>query len=243
MDLVPEGWVHMSSAVRIVLADDHTMFREGIASVLTSRGDDVEVVGQSPHGRDAVALVELLKPDVVITEVEHHLKQAEEILLAMRYASPNSRIVVLTMFDNLHHVRVLSRLGIDAYVHKSSSVEELLATVSALSREPSRDNVVVSMPRGSLEQIGDGHESAISDRELEVLVLVARGLSNLQVARELHISEATVKRHLANIYEKIGVGTRSDAVRTALAEQWIGFHELVSADSDNLNGSKRPGTS
>jgi ATP/maltotriose-dependent transcriptional regulator MalT len=93
------------------------------------------------------------------------------------------------------------------------------------------------MPRGSLEQIGDGHESALSDRELEVLVLVARGFSNRQVARDLHLSEATVKRHLANIYEKIGVGSRSDAVRTALAEQWIGFHEVVSADSDSPDGS------
>jgi DNA-binding NarL/FixJ family response regulator len=222
--------------VRVVLADDHTMFREGIASVLTSRGD-VEVVGQGPHGRDAVALVEQHKPDVVITEVEHHPKRAQEILLAMRSASPNSRIVVLTMFDNLHYVRTLSRLGIDAYVHKSSSVGELLATVSSLSRNPEGDNVVVSMPRGSLERIGDGHENALSDRELEVLVLVARGLSNRQVARELHISEATVKRHLANIYEKIGVGSRSDAVRTALAEQWIGFHEIVSADSDGHDDS------
>jgi len=222
--------------VRVVLADDHTMFREGMASVLASRGG-VEVVGQGPHGIAAVDLVEHHKPDVVITQVEHHPKRAEEILSAVRSASPKSRIVVLTMFDNLHYVRTLSRLGIDAYVHKSSSVEELLATVSALSRNPEGANVVVSMPRGSLEQIGDGHESALSDRELEVLVLVARGFSNRQVARDLHISEATVKRHLANIYEKIGVGSRSDAVRTALAEQWIGFHEVVSADSDSPDGS------
>ncbi len=230
----------MHSAVRVVLADDHTMFREGIASVLTSRGD-VEVVGQGPHGREAVELVERIKPDVVITQVEHHPKQAEEILLTMRSASPNSRIVVLTMFDNLHYVRALSALGIDAYIHKSSSVEELLATVSALSRNPEGDNVVVSMPRRSLERIGDGHESALSDRELEVLVLVARGLSNREVARELHISEATVKRHLANIYEKTGVGSRNEAVRTALDNQWIGFHEIMSAAADNPDGSERPG--
>jgi DNA-binding NarL/FixJ family response regulator len=222
--------------VRVVLADDHTMFREGMASILASRGDG-EVVGHGPHGRDAVDLVERHKPDVVITEVEHQPKRAEEILSAMRSASPNSRIVVLTMFDNLHYVRTLSRLGIHAYVHKSSSVDELLATVSTLSRDPEGDNVVVSMPRGSLERLGDGHESALSDRELEVLVLVARGLSNRQVATQLHISEATVKRHLANIYEKVGVGSRSDAVRTALAEQWIGFHEIVSADGDGHDDS------
>jgi DNA-binding NarL/FixJ family response regulator len=139
-------------------------------------------------------------------------------------------------------VRALSRLGIDAYVHKSSSIEELLATVSALSRSPEGDNVVISMPRDSLERIGDGHESALSDREMEVIVLVARGFSNRQVATQLHISEATIKRHLANIYEKIGVTSRSDAVRTALNEQWIGFHEIISADSDNPDGSERPGS-
>jgi DNA-binding NarL/FixJ family response regulator len=232
----------MHSAVRVILADDHTMFREGIASVLTSRGGEVEVVGQGPHGRDAVELVERLKPDVVITQVEHHIKRAEEILSAMRLASPNSRIVVLTMFDNLHYVRALSRLGIDAYVHKSSSIEELLATVSALSRDPSGDNVVVSMPRGSLERIGDGHESSLSEREMEIVVLLARGLSNRQIATELHITEATVKRHLANIYEKIGVRSRSEAVRTALSEQWIGVSEMISADSDNPDGSERPGS-
>jgi DNA-binding NarL/FixJ family response regulator len=231
----------MHPAVRVILVDDHTMFREGIASVLTSRGGEVEVVGQAPNDSDAIDLIERLEPDVVITQVEHHLKRAEEILAAMRSASPNSRIVVLTMFDNLHYVRALSRLGIDAYVHKSSSTEELLATVSALSREPGKDNVVISMPRGSLERIGDGHESALSDRELEVLVLVARGFSNRQVATELHISEATVKRHLANIYQKIGVGSRGDAVRTALTEQWIGFHEMHFADSQyDPDGSQRP---
>jgi DNA-binding NarL/FixJ family response regulator len=237
-----KGGVHMHSAVRVILADDHTMFREGIASILTSRAEGVEVVGQTSHGRDeAVALVERLKPDVVITEVDHHPKRAEEILLAMRSASPNSRTAVLTMFDSLHYVRTLSTLGIDAYVHKSSSIEELLATVSTLSRNPEGDNMVVSMPRGSLERIGDGHQSSLSERELEIVVLVARGLSNRQVATELHITEATVKRHLANIYERIGVRSRSETVRTALSEQWIGVSEIVSDDSDNPDGSERPG--
>jgi ATP/maltotriose-dependent transcriptional regulator MalT len=103
--------------------------------------------------------------------------------------------------------------------------------------------VVISMPRGSLERIGDGHEGIVSDRELEVIVLVARGFSNRQVATELHISEATVKRHLANIYQKIGVGSRGDAVRTALTEQWIGFHEVVSGDSDSPDGAEPPAKS
>jgi DNA-binding NarL/FixJ family response regulator len=221
---------------RIHLADDHTMFREALASILTSRGD-VEVVGQSSiSGDDAEALIERNKPDVVITEVDADLNAAKEVLRRIRSLSPNSRIVVLTMFDNLHYLKALSRLGINAYVHKSSSSEELLATIDALSRQPDGDNVVVSMPRGLLERLGEEPVGALSEREMEIVVLAARGLSNHQIARELHISEATVKRHLANVYAKIGVGSRSEAVRMALVEQWIGLREITTAVSNGSGG-------
>ena len=90
------------------------------------------------------------------------------------------------------------------------------------------------MPRTLLERLSEEPAGTLSERETEIVVLAARGLSNSQIARELHLSEATVKRHLANVYAKIGVGSRSEAVRVALAEQWIGLHEITSAHS---NGS------
>jgi DNA-binding NarL/FixJ family response regulator len=220
--------------IRIHLADDHTMFREGLASILVSRGD-IEVVGLSSTGDDdALALIERERPDLVITEIDVDLTTAKKVLSRIRSISPNSRIVVLTVFDNLHYLKVLSELGIDAYVHKSSSSEELLTTIDALSHDPGRDNVVVSMPRDLLERLTDEPVGTLSERETEIVVLAARGLSNYQIARELHISEATVKRHLANDYAKTGVVSRSEAVRMALVEQWIGLSEIISADS---NGS------
>jgi DNA-binding NarL/FixJ family response regulator len=146
---------------------------------------------------------------------------------------PNTaRIVVLTMFDNLQYLRALSKLGIDAYVHKSSSAEELLATVAILSGDPDGNNVVVSMPRGPLERLGEEPVGTLSERQTEIVVLAARGLSNRQIGKEMSISEATVKRHLANVYAKMAVGSRSAAVRVALAEQWIGLSEITSSDSD-----------
>jgi DNA-binding NarL/FixJ family response regulator len=160
------------------------------------------------------------------------LHTAKEVIGRIREASPNSRIVVLTIFDNLRYVQALSRLGIDAYIHKTSSSEELVATIEALMREPGGENTVVSMPRGSLERMSDGPMGTLSERETEVLVLVARGLSNYQIATEMHLAESTVKRHLANIYEKVGVGSRSEATRLALQEQWIGIVEITSADLD-----------
>ena len=152
---------------------------------------------------------------------------------------PSSRIVVLTMFENLRYLKALSKLGIDAYVHKSSSSEELVATIDALSRDPGGENVVVSMPRGLLERLGEEPVGALSERETEVVVLIARGLSNHQIATELNLAPATVKRHLANVYQKIGVHSRSEAVRTALMEQWIGLGEITAS----ANGSSADGSS
>ena len=220
------------AAIRVHLADDHTMFREGLESILSSR-EDVEIVGTSTTGEEASALVQQSRPDIVITQLDMQIKTAQEILQGIKRASPGSRIVVLTMFDNLNYLKALSRLGIDAYLHKTSSTEELIATIDAVSHWSDDHNVVISMPRGLLERMGEEPMGALSEREAEVLVLVARGLSNEQIAQELYVSEATVKRHLANIYQKIGVSSRSEAVRTALMEQWIGLSEITeAADGD-----------
>jgi DNA-binding NarL/FixJ family response regulator len=218
--------------IRVHLADDHTMFREGLESILSSRGDAIEVVGRSSSGgEDAIALIKRNTPDVVIAEIDVDLKTAQEVLTGIRSASPDSRIVVLTMHDNLRYLKALSKLGIGAYLHKSSSSEELIATIDAISRDPRGDNMVVSMPRGLLERLGEEPMGALSERESEIVVLAARGLSNHQIATELGLSEATVKRHLANVYAKIGVRSRSEAVRTALMEQWIGIHDITSSAS------------
>jgi DNA-binding NarL/FixJ family response regulator len=208
------------------------MFREGLAAILTSRAEGIEVVGQTSTGEEAIALIEENKPDVVITQVDMQLKEVREILSRIRSVSPDSRIVILTMLDNIHYLKALSKLGVAAYLHKSSSSADLLATIDALSRNPGGDNVVVSLPRGLLERMGEGPPGALSERETEVLVLAARGLSNHQIATQLHLSEATVKRHLANVYGKMAVGSRSEAVRLALTQQWIGLSEITSADSD-----------
>ena len=127
---------------------------------------------------------------------------------------------------------ILAQLGINAYLHKSSSSEELLATLDLLSRDPGGGSVVVSMPRGLLEHLKDEPVGGLSERETEIVLVAARGLSNQQIASELRISVATVKRHLANVYTKMGVGSRSEAVKMALMEQWIGLSEITSAESD-----------
>jgi DNA-binding NarL/FixJ family response regulator len=223
-------------AIRVHLADDHTMFRQGLESILASH-DGIEVVGRSSTGGDdAVALVGENRPDVVITQIDTDLGTAREVLSRIRKASPDSKIVVLTMSENLRYLQALSKFGIDAYIHKSTSAEELVATLEAKSREPGGENVVVSMPRNLLERLGEEPAGGLSERETEVVVLAARGFSNARIAEELNVAEATVKRHLANVYERLGVHSRTEVVRTALMKQWIGIHEITSA-SANGDGS------
>ncbi len=214
---------------RVHLADDHTMFREGLAAILAER-DEIEVVGTSSAGQDAIAQIGATKPDVVVTQLDTDLGTVEKVLGLLREASPGSRIVVLTLWDNPRYMRSVSRMGIDALMHKSSTSEELVAVVEAASLHPGGRNAVVSLPRDLLERMDEGTAGGLSERELEVLVLAAQGLSNRRIAEELHLAEATVKRHLANVYEKVGVHSRNEAVRRAITEQWIGLHEIASAD-------------
>ena len=236
MDLVHVEGARM--ATRIHLADDHTMFREGLESILSAR-EGIEVVGSTSTGPEAAARVAETRPDVIVTELDMQPKTAEEIIEGLRKASPESRIVVLTLWDNLRYVQAISRMAIDALMHKSSSAEELIATIGAVSSDPGGANAVISMPRGLLQRLGDEPVGTLSEREIEVLVLAARGLSNRLIGQELYLAEATVKRHLANIYEKVGVRSRNDAVRKAIVEQWIGIHEITSADEDGSSEGLR----
>src|ERR687893_3068804 len=126
------------------------------------------------------------------------LKTAEEIIEGLRGASPESRIVVLTLWDNARYLKAVAAMGIDALIHKSSTAGELAAIVEAASLRPGGGNAVVSLPRSYLQKMAEG-PGGLTDRQTEIVVLAARGLSNREIARELHVAETTVKRHLANI--------------------------------------------
>lgn len=225
--------------VRVHLADDHAMFREGLAAILSSC-EGMEVVGGTSTGPEAAEQVRRTRPDVIVTQLDMQLKTAREIVSGLREASPRSRIVVLTMWDNLRYVQAIAEMAVDAVMHKSSSSEDLVATVGAVGGDPGGDHVVISMPRGLLRRLNDGSVGGLTERELDVLVLAARGLPNRRIGQELHITEGTVKRHLANVYDKVGVGSRNEAVRTAIQRQWIGLYEITRA-ADGSDGSDGTG--
>jgi DNA-binding NarL/FixJ family response regulator len=216
--------------IKVLLADDHTMFREGLAGLLASYGG-MEVVGSTPNGDEAVALAERTTPDVVLMQVQLPFEKARTFLTRMRAISPPPKVIIVTMFESPRYLRDLMSLGASAYLIKSASTQHLIGAVRAAVFDPKGENVVVGMPRGMLEEARKGTGGLLSARELEILLLAARGLSNREIAGSLHIAEATVRRHLANTYSKMGVGSRGEATRIALQEDWI----TVSDVTDDLD--------
>jgi DNA-binding NarL/FixJ family response regulator len=225
MDKAPEP----TRKISVLLADDHTMFRQGLAGILASYWG-VEVLGEVPNDSEALRLVSELEPDVVIMQVQMPFERAKESLERMRALPHPPKVIVVTMFEEPHYVRSLMELGVSAYLVKSSSAEHLVAAVRAAVFDPRAKNAVVGMPTAILEESTDGVDGVLSARELELLLLAARGLSNRQIAASVHLAEGTVKRHLANIYQKIGVSSRGEAAREALIRDWITVEEVTQPD-------------
>ncbi|MGB3682422.1 MAG: response regulator transcription factor [Rubrobacteraceae bacterium] len=218
------------STTTVLLVDDHTMFREGLAELLTNYGG-MEVVGEAANDEAAVELVRRLRPDVVIMQVQMPFEVAKEALDRMRGISPASKIVIVTMFEDPTTMRRILELGASGYVLKSSSSSHLIGAVRAAVLGPD-EAVVVGLPETILEESEEGSEGVLSARELEILLLASRGLSNRQIAARVHVTEGTVKRHLHNTYEKMNVGSRGEAARKALREEWITISEITDEDEE-----------
>ena len=223
--------------IRVIMADDHTMFRQGIAGILTDHGG-MEIVGDTDNDEGAIEMAHRTRPDVVLMQVQMPFPKAKENLRRIREAvDPPPKVVVVTMIEDPRYIRELMELGVSAYVVRSSSAEHLVAAVRTAIFDPKSKNVVVGMPLGLLEVGEEGSGGVLSVRELEILLLAARGLGNRQIAKSLHLAEGTVKRHLANTYRKMDVRSRGEATRKALFEEWITIQDV----NDDLKESQGSG--
>lgn len=211
----------------MLLVDDHAMVREGMAEML-SLNEDIEVVGQAGDGREAVELAKETGPDVVILDVEMPVMGAQATLKRLLELSPPPKVVIVTVFADQRLVRELLGLGASAFLTKNASSQDLIAMVRSVAHASpgDPDNVIVAMPRedfGAKEPV----EGDLSRRELQILRLAARGMGNKELADTLHLSETTVKRNLSNVYDKLGVNSRGEAVSKAISEGWISSWDIV----------------
>ncbi|HEU5354499.1 MAG TPA: response regulator transcription factor [Actinocrinis sp.] len=215
--------------IRVVLVDDHVLVREGLREILSVE-PDLEVVGEAADSEQALAEIGLHKPDVALLDVEIPGIGATDTVRAIRSISPATRVLILSMYDGPQLLRRLLSVGICGYLLKSVDRHELVAAIRAVYYAPQR--VVLSVSRESLAQAQGTSDAVLSAREIEVLALVSQALSNGQVASRLHITEATVKRHLRNVFAKLGAVSRIDAVNKAIAGS------LIESPRDQLESSQ-----
>ncbi|WP_225729001.1 MULTISPECIES: response regulator [unclassified Nocardia] len=198
--------------ISVLLVDDHPVVREGMRGIL-SREADLVVVGEAAGGAEAVAVARVLRPDVVLMDLrmpEVDGAAATEGILA---ACPESRVVVVTTYDTDTDILRAVEAGASGYLLKDSSRAELAAAVRAAAR-----GETVLTPSVGARLHRRNPQALLSAREVEVLGYVARGATNAEIGRTLHISEATVKTHLQRAFSKLEVSDRTAAVTAALAK-------------------------
>lgn len=199
--------------IRILLVDDHPVVRAGLSGLLASQ-PDFEVVGEASHGLEALALLNTLKPDVVLMDLRMPLLDGVSAIRQIRASGARPQVLVLTTYDTDSEIVRAVEAGATGYLLKDVPREELFRAV----RLCARGEAVLSPPIAArlLGRMRGAREENLSVRELEVLALVAKGLSNKEIARKLKISEATVKTHLLHAFSKLGVDDRTAAVTVAL---------------------------
>lgn len=207
--------------VRVLIADDQQLVRSGFRMILESE-EDLEVVAEAPDGREAVAAIRRLKPDVALMDLR--MPVMDGIAATTEVVSDGqlpTRVLVVTTFDTDEHVYAALRAGASGFVLKDAPPEELAAAVrlvadgEALLAPSVTRRVIEEFARLSPEPGGRASLEDLTEREVEVLKLVARGLSNSEIAAELTIGETTVKTHVGNILMKLDIRDRAQAVVTA----------------------------
>lgn len=215
-------------AIRIVIADSHDLFRQGLSSLL-SRQAGIEVVGEAGDGNEARQMTATLHPDVLLIEIYLRNSSGLETVMSIQQEFPETNVAVLTSSEDDNDVLAAGKLGVKGYLLKNSSLEELVRAVRALSQGgayfSSSMFTKVLQEFTHLARRRDLQEAkgidALTDREKDVLRLVARGATNRDIAGELVITENTVKVHLRNILDKLQLRNRQQAAAYAVQEGLI----------------------
>ncbi len=201
--------------IRIIIADDHRVVREGLRWMLDGESE-IEVVGEASDGDELLELVASVPADVVLLDVSMPGMGGLDALEQLSSSAPQVRVVMLSMHDKPVYVRRAVELGAAGYLLKSAGRDELMRALVAVAAGNAYIQGEVTGPLLEAVASTEPDEGKLSPRELEVLALVAAGKENKQVARELELSEATVKSYLKSAYERLGVSGRAEAVAVAL---------------------------
>ena len=215
---------------RILIADDHPVFRDGIRKLFDEQ-EELEVVGQADDGEAAINLAIELKPDLVIMDIMMPNVNGIEATKRIKAELPGVAILLVSGYSYDSYVLAALRAGAAGFLSKGARSNEILNAVTAIREgNPVLDPSLAYKILTELVSAGDSdarpHLEELHDRELEVLKLAAKGMTNRAIADELFLSERTVQSHFANIFRKLNVGSRTEAVLRALKSGWLSPDDL-----------------
>jgi DNA-binding NarL/FixJ family response regulator len=217
--------------IRVVLADDHTVVRKGIRDFLEEE-DDIQVVAEATTGAEAVSLTLEHRPEVAVLDIQMPEMTGIEAARQIKAKIPEVQVLVLTAYDDDPYIFAMLQAGASGYVLKNAPSEELIRAVRTVAAGGSALDPTVTAK--VMAQLSSGKPlgaqaviEKLTQRELDVLRLAAKGHTNRAIGLELGISDRTVQGHLANIFGKLGVATRTEAVLLAMKQGWITLDEAV----------------
>ncbi len=221
----------MVKQINILLAEDHVVVRESIRQSL-ERVPNFKVVGEANDGEEAVRMTKQLKPDVIIMDISMPKLNGIEATKQIKAFQPSAIILALTAYDYEQYIFPLLEAGAAGYLLKDVSSRELIDAIQTVYRgeavlHPAVARKILGRFRGT--KGGHADEKALdllTEREITVLKMAAKGMSNNAIAEELHLSVRTIESHLGVIFNKLGVGSRTEAVIQAIVRGWLTLEEL-----------------
>ena len=211
-----------SEPIRVMLVDDHDMVRRGLATFLQVNAD-LELVGEARDGAEAMAVCKRVKPDVILMDLVMPEMDGAEATRAILKNWPDVKIIALTSFQEKDLIHEALREGATGYLLKNVTVDELAAAVRSahagqLTLAPEAVQALLQAPVNT-NPATPAHD--LTDREMEVLILLVEGLNNREIAERLFVSRATAKAHVSHIFNKLGVSNRAEAITLALREKLV----------------------
>jgi DNA-binding NarL/FixJ family response regulator len=204
--------------IRVLIADDHRLFRQGLISLMKTREDLVEVVGEAQTGQEAIQLAEKLHPDIVLLDIYMPDGNGLEAAQAIRVKAPQTAIVMLTSSELDEHLNEAVKIGVEGYLLKNLDGEELFGLLAGIQKGEAAMTRTMAARLLKTMTVAKGNLVAgneLTEREVEVLRLVARGDSNMQISVQLYISVNTVKTHIKNILSKLQLENRTQVAAFA----------------------------